>query len=120
MIRFLGSRKTILAFAIIVAFVAVVVPMYEMVGCSMEFGYMPFADGQLHFSPVCGGEWLMSQAPTGVVPAGTSALVLALSVVALFAGIVLMRPQTTGQLVRIIEATPPPPPEEPQGQRFRV
>jgi len=117
----LNSRKTIIALAIVVAFVAVVVPTCQMVGCSMDMGYMPFMHGQADFniSSMCGGEWVASQAPSGIVPAGADSLVLAL-VSAVVAAVLMLRPQLASRPVRIEEFTPPPPPEEPRGERFRV
>jgi len=121
MIRLLNSRKTLMALAIVVAFVAVAVPTCQMVNCTMEMGYMPFMHGQADFniSSLCGGEWVASQAPNAVVPAGADSLVLAL-VSAVVAAVVMLRPQLVSRPVRIDDFAPPPPPEEPRGERFRV
>jgi len=121
MIRLLNNRKTMLAFAIIVAFVAVAVPTCQMINCTMEMGYMPFMHGNADFniSSVCSGQWVTSQGPVGVVPAGVDALVLAL-ISAIVAAVVMLRPQLVARPVRIYDESPPPPPEEPRGERFRV
>jgi ABC-type antimicrobial peptide transport system permease subunit len=119
--RLLNSRKTLIVLTIVVAFVAVAVPTCQMVDCNMEMGYMPFMHGQADFniSSMCGGEWVASQAPNAIVPAGADSLVLAL-VSAVVAAVLMLRPQLVAGSVRIEEFTPPPPPEEPRGERFRV
>jgi len=116
-----NNRKALIAFAIIIAFVAIVVPTCRMVGCQMEMGYMPFMPAGQAFALFsdCGGVWSVSDVPVGVVPVGLETLVLALFA-ALAAGLVLFQPQLVARPVRIVDATPPPPPEDPLGVRFRV
>jgi len=116
------NRKALIAFAIIIACVAVAVPTCRMVGCQMEtMGYMPFThlgDG-LALSSDCGGAWSILDVTVGVVPLGLEALALALF--AAFAAVaVLMRPQVVARPVRILDATPPPPPERPLGTRLTL
>jgi hypothetical protein len=111
-------RKTAVALAIVIALVAIVVPTCRMVGCSMEMGFMSSGMG-LGFLPNCGGTYVMSGAPAAVLPAGADSLTLAL-VAAVVAAIALFRPRVATRLVRIIDAAPPPPPEDPRGERFRV
>jgi len=117
-----NNRKALIAAAIIIAFVAVVVPTCRMVGCEMLMGgYMPFmhtGDAFGVFSD-CGGAWSVTDAPVGVVPVGLETLVLAL-LAAFVAGLVLFQPQLVARPVRIVDAAPPPPPEDPLGVRFRV
>ncbi len=119
--RLLDNRKALIAIAIVIAFVAVVVPTCRMVGCQMEMGYMGFmhpGDTAGLFSD-CGGTWSLSDVPEGIVPASINTLVLALFA-AIAAVVALVRPQMVARPVLIVDATPHPPPEEPLGVRFRV
>ena len=119
--QLLDNRKALVAIAIVVAFVAVVVPTCRMVGCQMEMGYMGFmhpGDTAGLFSD-CGGTWSLSDTPVGIIPASIDALVLALFA-AISAVVAMLRPQMVAHPVRIVDAAPPPPPEEPLGARFRV
>jgi len=120
--QLLDNRKTLIAIAIVIAFVTVVVPTCRMVGCQMQMGgYMGFmqpGDTAGLFSD-CGGAWTLSDTPVGIIPASVNALVLALFA-AIAAAVVLLRPQMVARPVRIVDAAPPPPPEEPRGERFRV
>jgi hypothetical protein len=113
------NRKALIALAIVVAFVAIVVPTCRMVGCSMG-GAMPFGHSNMAgFFGDCGGTYVTSTAPSAVVPAGADALVLAL-VTAVFAALVLAKPPVVVQAVRVHDADPPPPPEDPRGERLRL
>jgi len=108
-------RKALIALAIVVAFVAIVVPTCRMVGCSM--GAMPLNGmGMAGFWGTCGGTYVTSTAPTAVVPSGADALTLAL--VSLVAA-ALMTFQPKVRVVRITShpSDPPPPPEDPLGMR---
>jgi len=119
--KLFNSRKTLIAIAIVVAFVTVVVPTCRMVGCQMQMGGMGFMHqgDALGFFSDCGGAWSVSDVPVGVIPSGISALLLAL-LSAVFAAMMLLRPNVVVQAVRFVDADPPPPPEPPRGERFRV
>lgn len=112
------NRKALLALAIVVAFVAIVVPTCRMVGCSM--GAMPLHMGDTAgFFSLCDGTYVTSNAPSAVIPSGADALVLAL-VAAVFAAVAAFQPSV--RVVRITShpSDPPPPPEDPRGMRLRV
>ncbi len=115
------NRKALLVIATIVAFVAIVVPSCRMVGCSMEMGgAMPFP-GQVGagFFGDCGGTIAANGTPVAIVPSGADALVLAL-VGMVLAAVALFARQPSVEPVRVWREDPPPPPEEPRGERFRV
>jgi hypothetical protein len=120
-IRFFNSRKTMIALAVAVALVAIVVPMCRMVGCSMETGYMGF----MHSGSApglfgdCGGEYTSTFGPAGIVPPGGQSLLLTL-VAALGVAAFVFSPQRVVGHVSDVYAMPPPPPEDPRGERFRV
>jgi hypothetical protein len=109
-----------IALAIVVAFIAIVVPTCRMVGCSMS-GAMPFGNhmDMPGFFSDCGGTYVTSGAPNAIVPAGADALVLAL-IAAVIAAMVLFSPPAVVQTVRVHASDPPPPPEDPRGERLRL
>jgi len=113
------NRKALIALTIVVAFVAIVVPTCQMVGCSMGGG-MPFGqmDG-LGFFGTCGGTYVTSTAPSAVVPAGADSLVLAL-VTVVIAALALFKPPALIQTIRVHASDPPPPPDDPRGERLRL
>lgn len=114
-----AHSRALIALAIVVAFVAIVVPTCRMVGCSMTGGAMPWGHSMIPgFFGDCGGTYLTNGAPTAIVPSGVDSLVLAL-VFAVFAAAALYRPRTVVQRIVSHSADPPPPPEDPLGQRFR-
>jgi len=116
-----NSRKALVITAIVVTFLAIVVPTCRMVGCSMDMsggmGFMHPGPGVGFFS-TCGGEMLTSEAPLSVAPGGLETLLLAL--IALVVGLVLFAPRDSAaySLIEVVE--PPPPPRDPLGERFRV
>jgi len=120
--RLANNRKALIAFAIAVAFVTLVVPTCRMVGCSMEMnsamGSMSHAMGAV-ISGTCGGEYVTTTGPLSIVPVGTESLLLSL-LAALVAAAVLFSPRVEMRPVRFIDRAPPPPPEDPRGERFRV
>lgn len=114
------NRKTLVALAIVIAFVAVVVPTCQMVGCSMT-GSMPWGHHMegFGFTSDCGGTYVTNSAPSAIVPAGADSLTLAVFA-AVVAAVALSRPPLLVQAIRSHASDPPPPPEEPRGERFRV
>lgn len=113
-------NRALVALAIVVAFVAIVVPTCRMVGCSMAGGEMSWGHSLVPgFFQSCGGTFVTSSQPNAIVPASSDTLVLAL-VAALMAAAVLYRPRVAFQRIISHPADPPPPPEDPLGSRFRV
>lgn len=119
--RAVHHRKALIALAIVVAFIAIVVPTCRMVGCSMSLGSaMPFGDHPMvGFFGDCGGTYVTSSSPSAVVPAGADALTLAL-VSAVLAALALSVPRVRVQTIRVHASDPPPPPEPPRGERLRL
>jgi hypothetical protein len=110
----------LLPLAIVVAIVAIAVPTCRMVGCDMNMGAMPFVPfSGTHASSDCPGQWELFTTPASTLPSGTESLLLTL-VAALFAAVVLFAPQMSARPVLVRVSNPPPPPEEPRGERFRV
>jgi hypothetical protein len=113
-------RRTAFALAIIIAFVAVVVPTCRMVGCTMDMGAMMHGMGDMAaFSADCAGTLVMSSSPVAIVPSGADTLTLAL-VAAVVAALALLMPAMSVRPVFVMEPTPPPPPLPTRGERFRV
>lgn len=114
-------RRLFLPLAIVVAIVAVAVPTCRMVGCDMgDMGAMPMVPHNgPHASSMCPGQWELSSSPTGIVPGGSDPLVLSLFA-ALAAAVVLLAPQRAARLNFAYVGDPPPPPQDPRGERFRV
>lgn len=103
---------------IVVAFVAIMVPTCQMVGCNGMMP-MPYFGHGTAITPDCPGTLVSSSTPVGVVPSAADSLLLTL-VSALVAVVVLFAPRQPVRLARAFAATPPPPPEDPRGERLRV
>lgn len=120
--RAVDNRKLVIALAMVVAFVAIVVPTCRMVGCSMEMtGYMGFMHpgSDAGFFSDCGGTYVGNSTPSAVVPAGADTLTLALTS-AVMAALALFMPVVSSQPARVAYFAPPPPPEDPRGERLRL
>lgn len=110
----------LLPLAIVVAIVAIAVPTCRMVGCDMKMGAMPLMPfSGTHASAACPGQWEFSTTPAGTLPTGSQTLLLTL-ILALFGAVLLLAPQVVAHPVLTRVSNPPPPPEEPRGERFRV
>ena len=107
--------------AIVVAIVAIAVPTCRMVNCDMgDMGAMPLVPHSgPHISAMCLGQWEISASPTGIVPTGSNPLILGL-VAALAAAVIVFAPQRSTRFVYAFAGDPPPPPQDPRGERFRV
>lgn len=114
-------NRAVVALAIVVAFVAILVPTCRMVGCSMSSGgSMAWGHSMLpSFFGDCGGTYVTNGVPTAIVPGSMDTLVLAL-VAAVMAAAVLYRPRVAFQRIISHPPDPPPPPEDPLGARFTV
>ncbi len=124
---FRNRRYALVALAVMVAFVAIVIPTCRMIGCSMEMDMM---GGMAHmdmnmgpalaaFDDACDGIYSVFGGAIGIVPSGLETLLMVI-IAALFAGVMLLVSQTAGQLVPVRVADPPPPPHDPRGERLRV
>lgn len=111
-------RKALIALAIVVAFVAIVVPTCRMVGCSM--GAMPLGHMEMPgFFGMCDGTYVTSTAPSAVVPSGADSLSLALISVVL-AAVAAFQPRLRAVRITSHPSDPPPPPEDPRGMRLLI
>jgi hypothetical protein len=105
-----------MAMVIIIAMVAVLLPLCIMLGCGM--GPSEMASHTFGFSSQC-ATTMVSGAEAAIAPANIQSLILTL-VAAIGAAFVLTSPQFTMRLVRVVAEDPPPPPEDPRGARFIV
>ncbi len=113
-------RKLVMPLAIVVALVAIAVPTCTMIGCDMSMGAMPFVPfSGPRVTSDCPGEWAYFTAPASTLPAVSYSILLTL-VAAIVAALVLFAPQMTSRPVLARVSNPPPPPEDPRGERFRV
>jgi ABC-type spermidine/putrescine transport system permease subunit II len=106
-----------MAMVIIIAMVAVLLPLCMMVGCDMSASQM-LGSSTLGFSNACVST-MTSNAQAAIAPGNLQSLILTL-VAALGAVFILTTPQFTMRLVRVVAEDPPPPPEDPRGARFLV
>lgn len=109
-----------IAMAVVIAFVAIVVPTCRMVGCSMQMnGYMAFMPGAgIGIFSDCGGQMVSSTVPDAVGSSSLEAITLAF--IAMLAAFVITRPTPVVQRITVHSSDPPLPPTEPRGERFRV
>ncbi|NTU71215.1 MAG: hypothetical protein HGB10_05295 [Coriobacteriia bacterium] len=113
-------RGLTLSLVVVIALVAVAVPTCRMVGCDMDMGAMPFVPfSGAHLTSDCGGEWAFSSTPVGTLPSSALNLLLSLAA-AMVAALVLFGPQLASRPLLAMVSNPPPPPELPRGERFRV
>jgi ABC-type cobalt transport system substrate-binding protein len=126
--QFTHKRRALLALAVVVAIIAVAYPTCRMVGCSASsYGAQMSGPGAFGLGAAmgdvkrivndCGGQFLSSTNPIGVMPSGIESLLFALAA-ALVAGIAVLVPRVSMQLVLVPLAEPPPPPLDPRGERF--
>jgi hypothetical protein len=106
-----------MAMVIIIAMVAVLLPLCMMVGCDMSASQM-LGSSTLGFSNACVST-ITSNAQAAIAPGNMQTLILTL-VAALGVVFVLTAPQSSMRLVRAVAEDPPAPPEDPRGARFLV
>lgn len=111
-------RSILVPLLIVVAFVAIMVPTCQMVGCNGMMMF-PYLGGTPVVHSVCPGTLVVSSTPVAVIPDAASSLLVTLMAAIVVAAIVFS-PRVAVRPVRIIDAEPPPPPADPLGERFRV
>ncbi len=121
MSAFLNNRKALLTLAIVVAVVAIVVPMCRMTGCSMSIGSaMPWGH---HSVPGlfgdCGGEYVVNAAPSAIVPSGSDAITVAL-LWAVIAAVAAFVPRFAVSRVVAVGVNAPPETGVSWGERLRL
>lgn len=115
-----AHMRRALLLAIVLAVALAAVPTYRMVGCDMDMGAMSFRPMHgLRFVEPCSGAWILRIGPLGAAPAPTSYSLLTL-IAALVVGLLIVRPEFVSRPVFARVSNPPPPPEDPLGERFRV
>ena len=120
MFRAMHSRRTLIAVAALVAFIAIVIPTCQMVGCSMSGGAMSWGNMSMPgFFGTCGGNFVVNQVPPAVIPPNGTALVLAL-VAMLIVAPSLLTPRVHVQLISAHDSDPPPDPLDPRGESLRI
>ena len=111
-------RKVSIAMVIILAMVAVLLPLCVMIGCGMDTGHMMGSHTGFGFTDACTNA-AGDAAQAAIAPGNLQTLIMTL-VVALGLVFSLALPQPSAHLVRIVAEEPPPPPEDPLGARFIV
>lgn len=119
-----NNRQLMMVMALIVAFVAIVIPTCRMVGCSMEMGSsMSMAGhgsmGGAVLNAACGGQRIFNSTPNAIVPSGADSLTLAL-VAAVIAALSLMLPTVSAGRSGAFVTAPIPPPLPVRGERTRL
>ena len=111
-------RKFALPLLLAVTLAVVLVPTCQMVGCTMSA--MPFFGGQgLTISSPCNGTYVASSSPLGVIPSGADSFLLTL-LAAVVVAMPLLFSSLRSRPLLVEVAEPPPPPEDPRGERFRI
>lgn len=109
-----------IAMAALVAFVAIVIPTCQMVGCSMSGGAMSWGNMSMPgIFGTCGGTYVVNQAPPAVIPPNAMTLVLALVAMLLLVPS-LLTPRVHVQLISAHDSDPPPDPLDPRGESLRI
>ena len=102
---------------IILAMVAVLLPLCMAVGCGMSPMGMA-GSSMLGFSSEC-TDAMVTTAQLATAPGSPQSLILLL--VAAFAGaFVLASPPLSARLVRVVAESPPAPPDDPRGVRLII
>jgi len=110
-------RRVSLAMVIIIAMVAVLLPLCMAIGCEMTpMGIM--GSSTLGFSSDC-TDAMTSVAQAAVAPGSPQSLILLL-VAAFGLAFALAAPSPVVRLVRVAAEDPPPPPEDPRGVRLII
>jgi hypothetical protein len=102
---------------IIIAMVAVLLPMCMAFGCGMSPMAM-MGSSTLGFSSDCGNT-MTSVAQAATAPGSPQSLIMLL-VAAFGLAFVLASPPLSARLVRVVAEEPPPPPEDPRGVRLII
>ena len=112
-----NMHKLSLGVVIIIAMVAVLLPVCMSVGCDM--GATGMGDSSmLGFNAIC-IDMSTGLAPAATAPGSPQTLILTL-VAALGMVLVLFSPPLTMRPVRAVAEDPPPPPEDPRGVRLII
>lgn len=119
MLARIDNRKMALILALVVVMAAVISPLCQMVVCEMVPGAMSHSAGATFTRAVCDLGSMASAAPSGVVPAGSQSLLLALTVLVGVALMVVSPPRQL-RLLRAVAEDPPAPPEDPRGVRLII
>jgi hypothetical protein len=111
-------RKVSLIMTIIIAMIAVLLPVCMVVQCGMGADQMAMGSHGLSFGGACVGT-MTSGAQAAIAPGSPLSLILLL--VAAFGGaLVLTAPPLVVRPVRAMAEDPPPPPEDPRGERLII
>lgn len=111
-------RRLSVTMIIIMAMIAVALPLCQMIDCNMLMGTMSHHMGA-SLSRACDFASSTTAGPIGVVPPGSESLLLSLAAL-LGVAFVVLHPPREVRLVRVIAEDPPPPPEDPRGARLII
>lgn len=115
------SHKVMISTMLVIALVAVALPLCAMIGCDMAMGNMVTSSpyGGPAISAVCQGVWAASTAQISLLPTNFFAALVAMVAVLGLAGFVLPM-LSVSRPVYVFGANAPPAPIAPLGERFRV
>ncbi len=114
----IDTRKVSLTMAIVVAMIAVALPLCQMVGCDMLASAMGQSTGTAAHR-ICNLGSMAAPGSVGVVPTGSESLIFSLAAL-IGVAIMIVSPPRQLQLVRASGQDPPPPPEDPRGVRLII
>ncbi len=104
--------------AIVVAMIAIALPLCQALVCDMGVATMTHTPG-IGFAPACDLGAMTATAPAGVVPPGSQSLIFALAMLIVVALMVVSPPRQM-RFMRSVAEDPPDPPEDPRGVRLII
>lgn len=104
--------------AIVVAMIAVALPLCQTLVCDMLPSTMPHTAGT-SLSRVCDLSTMTAPAPSGVVPTGAQPILFSLAMMIVMALAVVFPPRQQRYVLAVAE-DPPAPPEDPRGVRLII
>lgn len=112
-------RKVSLTMAVVVAMIAIALPLCQALACDMGMGSMSSSFDGTGFSSACDLGTMITTAPAGVVPPGAQSLLFSLAMLVVMALVTVFPPRQL-RLVRAVAEDPPAPPEDPRGVRLII
>lgn len=112
-------RRVSLTMAVVVAMLAIALPLCQAIICDMSMGSMSSSHMGTIFSGACDLGVMTSTTPAGVVPPGAQSLLLSLAMLIVMALVTVFPPRQL-RLIRVVAEDPPAPPEDPRGVRLII
>jgi len=112
-------RRVSLTMAIVVAMIAIALPLCQALACDMGMGSMASPFSGAGFSETCDLGAMTTTAPVSVVPPGAQSLLFSFAMLIVMAFVTVFPPRQQ-RLVRAVAEDPPAPPEDPRGVRLII